>query len=502
MSSTEDRARAAMRAIAGTVNDAPPLQLRPAREPERAHPRPRIAGNGPRRPGTRAQGRWRPWLAPATAAAVVIALAISLVTVRDLPNGGAVAKGTGSSTTGSSTTGPSTTGPAGAPRYYVALKEVTETGAAQVGTLASSIVVGDSLTGRTLATFAAPARTTFQSVEAAADDLTFVVFAVTSSAASSSYLKGATLTGSWYKVSLAPGTAEPARLSRLPVTPWSWAAADNVYLASSPGQIYATALSQSGQELAVADIPDVAAADKPQNWVEVKVFSVATGRLLDDWTEDDPTAKLMTVAGASMAGVPFGTSPLTWVDGDRGLTLATSHDVSDAVTGTVRRLNLAGTGTVRRLKLAGPTAASLVANSTVVWSGTLTWNDGCFSVDAWPPQLSADGSALTCLQIEMPESTPGHVDFGTVQLAPGTSTSVAPTVVYRAPIPPEKQTGGIDSDVLWVSSSARTLIVELVPGGNLSPPRSADFGVVSQGKFTALRMPTSLASSSTAQIAF
>jgi len=75
-------------------------------------------------------------------------------------------------------------------------------------------------------------------------------------------------------------------------------------------------------------------------------------------------------------------------------------------------------------------------------------------------------------------------------------------VVYRASIPPEKQTGGIDWDVLWVSPSARTLVTELVPGGNLSPPRSADFGVVSDGQFTALRMPTSLAASSVAEIAF
>jgi hypothetical protein len=66
MSTTEERARAAMRAIAGTVDDAPPLRLGPAAgelsSPARAPRRPR---------GSARQRRWQSWGAPLTAAAMV-----------------------------------------------------------------------------------------------------------------------------------------------------------------------------------------------------------------------------------------------------------------------------------------------------------------------------------------------------------------------------------------------------------------------------------------------
>ena len=44
MTTTEDRARAAMRAIAGTVNDAPPLRLAAATDPTQVPDEVRPAG--------------------------------------------------------------------------------------------------------------------------------------------------------------------------------------------------------------------------------------------------------------------------------------------------------------------------------------------------------------------------------------------------------------------------------------------------------------------------
>jgi hypothetical protein len=67
----EDTA-AAMRELARTVTNAPPLRLAP-------RPEERALRQAPR--------RWRLWAAPLTAMAAVIVLAISLVTIRDISNG-------------------------------------------------------------------------------------------------------------------------------------------------------------------------------------------------------------------------------------------------------------------------------------------------------------------------------------------------------------------------------------------------------------------------------
>ena len=467
MSREEDLIRSTTHAIASTVSEVPPLRLEravdstlsPARTPRRAR------GGGRR--------HWWSWGAPLAAAAVVVALAIALVVIRDMPNDGVVSPNPANST-----------GPGGAPRYYAALKDLpvkTKTPTAQIGSAQIGVVVGDSVTGKALATFAPPAHTTFQSVTAAADDRTFVVFAVTSS--TGSFLPGvkegipaaksvATLTGSWYELRLTPSTAHPATLTRLPVKPWSWPAS-STYANPAPGQIIATALSQSGRELAVADFPDIPAAKKQTpNWHEVKVFSVATGRLLHDWTEDNATARMETVVADTIATVPVGTPSLTWIDNDRAVAFATSYDTDGTVLGTIRRLDVSG-----------PASGNLMTDSTVIWSGTVPWNQskGCFQVDDWPPLISADGTTISCMTWDMPAKTPGHVDFDTYPLVTGRQ----PVLNYRATILPENKTGGLNAGVLWVSPSADTLIVTW-GGPGLKPATGSHFGVISHGKFTPL----------------
>ena len=464
MSREEDLIRSTTRAIASTVREVPPLRLEPAAGG------PRSPASAPRRPRRGHWRNWWSWGAPLTAAAVVVALAIALVVMKDIPNeGGVPSKAT-----------TSTAGPGGAPRYYVALEAAGKALAKEDG-VQYGIVVGDSLTGKTLATFAPPSNTTFQSVTAAADDRTFVVFAVTSS--TGSFLPGmkkgvpvaqsiATLTGSWYELRLAPGTAHPASLTRLPINPWSWPDS-STYANPAPGQIIATALSQSGQELAVADYPDSPAAkNHTPNWHEVKVFSVATGRLLHDWAEDNATTRMETVVATTMATVPVGTPSLTWIDNDRAVAFATSYDTDSTVLGTIRRLDVSG-----------PPSGNLMTDSTVIWSGTVPWNQsrGCFQVDDWPPLISADGTTINCMTWDMPAETLGHVDFDTYPLVAGRQ----PTLDYRGTILPENQTGGLDANVLWVSPSADTLIVYW-GGPGLKPSTGAHFGVISHGKFTPL----------------
>jgi hypothetical protein len=467
MSREEDLIRSTTRAIASTIREVPPLQLDPAADELGANA---VAPGRPR--GSGRPRRWWSWGAPLIAAAVVVALAVSLVLVKDIQNGGAVPKHPATAT-------PS--GPDGAPRYYAALKPVSLTLQAQLNGVQEAVYVGDSVTGKTLATFKPPARTTFQSISAAADNRTFVVFAVTSSTGTfmPRMKQGvpvaksiATLTGSWYKLRLAPGTAHPASLTRLPIQAPSWP--DSSGSGSlAPGQIFFSAVSGSGQELAVADIPDIPQAKKlTGDWHEVRVYSTSTGELLRDWTEDNPATRLGGVMTSTFATVPTGTSALTWIDGDRAVALATSYDKGGTVTAMIRRLDMAG-----------PANASLLTEGTVMWSGTLPWNQskGCFNVDNWPPMLSADGTAISCLTYDMPAKTPGHVDFDTYPLVPGRQ----PVLNYRATILPENKTGGLSASVLWASPSADTFIVAW-GGPSLTPATDSHFGVISHGKFTPL----------------
>jgi hypothetical protein len=474
MSREEDLIRATTRAIASAVREVPPLRLEQApdelRSPARA-PRGLRGGGRPR--------GWRSWGVPLLAAAVVVALAITLVIVKSIPNGATVPVNSPTSTAGLD----------GAPRYFAVLQPLAGT----ANITKDSIVIGDSLTGKTLATFAPPVHTIFQSVTAAADDRTFVVFALTSANGTFgiSPRNGPAITGRWYEVRLAPGTAHPASLALLPIKPQTWVYPPTVhdFFQVAPGEVFATALSQSGLELAIADIPAGrgASASAIAHSQEVKVFSVATGRLLDDWTTDD--AAIAVPADWTWPDQPV--SPLTWIDGDRALALATSHEVlpSGAVTGTVRRLNVAG-----------PASGDLIADSTVLYSGALTANgqDGCYAIIYWPPLVSADGKTISCAnEVELTPSR-NSVAFDTDPL--GTPPAIKPRFDYR--VTPSRPLAGPLS-VLWTSPSGDTLIgVWGEANGTgitaLEHGASGHVGVISHGKFTALRFPSSLTSSTSA----
>ena len=469
MSSVEDRVHAAMSAAADLaaqeIRSAPPLRL-----PSEPSP-------GKRR--ARTPRRWIRWGPPLTAAAVVVALAVSLVTIRDIQNGPAV-PGKGSASAAAPVTIPHFTGETGGvPRYYVALKPLDGSGH-------NAIVVGDSVTGKMLAAFAPPAKTTFQDVSAAADNRTFSVVALTSPTGNFGFINGhATLTASWYQVRLSPGTARPATLTRLPIKTVSWVTPSHPEINPRPGQIFATALSGSGQELAVADIPDIPAANAtPRDWQEVKVFSVATGRLLRDWIGHDPTSNLSTAVSVTFSGIPMGTPDLTWIDGDQSIALATSYQAAKTQGGASQTV----TGMVRRLNLAGPANGNLIADSAVLWSGTLSGAGGCLGA-GWPPQLSADGRTLTCVT----GYGSGSLSFDTEPLAAGTTASTRPTVAYQVKAKQVETDGWLETDFLWVSPSADEFIVQWVSGGtDLVLPDNAAAGVVSLGKYTPLRIPKSI----------
>ena len=126
----------------------------------------RAAGAGrPRRSRARPPRRWPGWLVPIAAAAAVIAVAATLVTVRGVQ--------TADPSSPAPATSPSVDVSSAMPAYYVQL------GAFKTGTVGHpDAVVADDRTGRVLATVKAPAGLVFEGVAGTVDDRTFVLNAV------------------------------------------------------------------------------------------------------------------------------------------------------------------------------------------------------------------------------------------------------------------------------------------------------------------------------------
>jgi hypothetical protein len=281
VTTTEDRARAAMRAIAGTVHDAPPLPLAPGQDPvpgrdiasaadeTRSGPPgagqsgPAERGRGLRRPGgaarpaSRGRGhRRRSLLAPVAAAITVVAVAVTLAIIRDIPNG-RVATSPPPAASASPANGPATAPTAAGnrpgdqdapPEYYVAWIQADS----------PYLVVGNTFTGQAVTTVKAPDGVSLGTVYGAAgDDRTFVV--------TGDRLHGPDAGTAWFLLRIAPGSSAPARLTPLPVP-----------VRQSPAGV---ALSPDGATVAVA---------LPGSPATLRVYSVATGALLREWSTTAP----------------------------------------------------------------------------------------------------------------------------------------------------------------------------------------------------------------------
>src|SRR5215469_5281973 len=235
MNGIEDQARAAMLAIAATVEDAPPL--RGAQAPDAPVLQPQ-QGRGW---GTR---RVRTWIGPVTAAAAVLALAISLVIIRGIPNGRVAPPA----------------GPAlvvgGVPRYYVALDQWTLNNPAP-----AKVVVGDTFSGPlfTLGPFPGGGAV---SVTAAADDLTFVV---ATAAGHHQFPNVRIPPTAWYLIHITPGSRPSATVRALPIA------------SSGAGWVTSMALSPDGNKLAMIGTQGTQGV--------VRIYSVGTGAVLHTWAE-------------------------------------------------------------------------------------------------------------------------------------------------------------------------------------------------------------------------
>lgn len=322
-----------MDALTGLVDGAPPLRLPP---PPGAASRRRWRAPSPRR-------RWASWLAPAAAAAAVIALAAALVIARDAPAGEPAGQPIPS-------VPPVPGTPAGVPRYYVAIPG--DMANAPVG--APAAVVGDTFTGKRLATLPAPAGWKFVSVAGSADDRTFVV-----GAEYNPQPPGVPLATRWYLIRVTPGAA--ATLRQLPIP------------ALADGQTFAMGLSPDGTRLAMMGTARRTAV--------LRIYSVATGAVLRSWSSPLPAGAISVAEGDAVS----------WTGDGRQVAFLSFLSIRSS------RMD------IRMLKVGDP-GHDLVADSRVIWSAAVPGNFdatatrpfGCGGVFSPSVLVAGDGKTVVC----------------------------------------------------------------------------------------------------------
>jgi hypothetical protein len=468
----------AMRELASTVTDAPPLKL---------SPRPRTRASRPfRAPRPFGRRSWQLWGVPLAAGVAVVALAISPVVIKDLRSGPVVVAPPGPATV------------SGVPPYYVTLYSppgptstsppiptatpssqptgapctVGSPGCSAEAAGGTDLLVGDTLTGAKLAVVAPPKGASFYGVTGAANDRTFVVDTYASGSVSDFALPR-----TFYRLEIVPGAKSPVQLTRLP-------------LPSMTGT-FAMALSQSGTELAVARMSSKLNDD--ETWLQI--YSVATGRLLRSWSTDNP---YVFERGADvMSDSNYG---LTWVDGDRAVDFPYNYQS----TGPLTTIKIAGRTFRRRLftrHLAVRTlnvsasGGNLIADSRILWSEVPPETDGYSSGGCSESQdalVSADGETVMCTSSYGPDTgrpagkiVPWHLGWlATSVAAPKTARPVYAFTI-DAPIGAQ---GWLFA--LWSNASGTTMIGSWYFGTSQTPP--VHFGVMSHGTFRALPVPPTI----------
>jgi hypothetical protein len=457
MNSIEDQVRAATRAEASALREVRSLRL-----PPRAEPRPAARW---RRPGVRRPRRWRLWLAPVTAAALVVALASSLVIIRDSSNGRVVHP----------------TGPApvagGVPPYYVTLYRppagkapvpCTTESASCTSAAPAELLVGNTLTGATVATVSPPTGATFHGVTGAADDRTFVVDTISAAGPS-----GDCFARTFYLLKITPGAAPPARLRKLPIPRLAC--------------VDAIALSESGRELAVAGFAQRGSLSLLQ------IYSVTTGKLLRAWSTRD---RAVFETGTDVTDDL--NRGLGWVDGDRAVAFPSMQSQAlGTQVETLRTVDVTSGG------------GELIEDSRVVWSMTSSPDDpdpsGC---EPYQTQLiSGNGQTVVCISIEGPGSWGSLIPaaklgrFRLAWLAYSASVpKAAPRTLYSvtsdAPI-----LAGFRLGELWTNASGSVVIgYRSAWNGRVEQPEL--FGVIGGGAFRPLPTPPTIRVGSPSAIAW
>jgi hypothetical protein len=471
----EDQIKAATRAEAATLREVRPLRLTP---------RPATRGSRLSRPF--GQRGWRLWGVPLAAAVAVVALAVALVVIKDLPNGPA---------------GPPSVGPAtvsGVPPYYVTLyngpsqstqtatptptRTATPTGQPTTAPCivgspgcpagaggGTDLLVGDTLTGAKVAVISPPAGAQFYGVTGAADDRTFVVDTYNSGSVSDFALPR-----TFYRLQIVPGAKSPVQLTRLP-------------LPSMTG-MFAMAVSQSGTELAVARMSSK--LNDQETWLQI--YSVATGRLLRSWTTDN--GYVFERGADVMSDSNYG---LAWVDGDRAIDFPYNWQSRGALTTiklrgrTFRFAPITRHVGVRTLDVSA-SDGNLMTDSRILWSQVPPETDGYSSGGCGQYQdalVSPNGKTVLCVADYGPDTDrPAGkiVRWNLAWLAYSVTAPNTARPVYAFTVNAPVSSGGW-LYALWSNPSGSTVIGSWYFGTSQTPP--VHFGVMSNGTFRALPVP-------------
>ena len=418
--SIEDRVRTATRAGASLIRDVRPLG---APAPVRLRRRP---GPAPR--------RWVNWGVPLAAAAAVVAIALTLVAIRQPGTPSPAARGSGSAV------------PANVPRYYAAGAFGSPPG--HYGPL----IVGDDRTGKVIDTVSPPPGFVFTNVRGTFDDRTFVVQAAvnednTAPLGSPPY--------TWYLLRIAPGSAHPYQLTKLPIR-----------LPSNVSFAGAYALSPDGRELAVE-------SDGSTGNLALGIYSVSTGAQLRAWTGPIQITEALAV------------HTLSWLDGGRQLVFSAST-AGSAHYLQLRALDVTGAGT------------DLVAGSQALLTVDNPATSRCASL-----QITPDGETAVCATGTGSAADPsgnagcanGALRFTAFPLPADPSGKLA-RVLYEYPGPCQDGT----SSTLWTDPSASSIIgvTQLSKGGK----ESYQVGVITGGRFRPLNIAKIVAPGVYADLAF
>jgi hypothetical protein len=431
VSSLEDEIRDALRSQAAWLQEVRPLSLTPADQHElRAVP-----------PASRA--RWlRGWRAPAAAAAVILLVAATLVTLKSLQNEHAApvaSRGT-------------VVGPPGTPRYYVSLGPAGRTGKQR----GWGITASDARTGQAIGTIPLPQGEALSgAVSGAADDRTFAVTASIGQTPISGDISRTVFGPAlWEMVHIHPGSGDPVQVTKLPIT------------SAAAGRVSAIGLSGDGTELAAVSVAG-------QSYT-LRVYAVATGRLRHSWSATIVTPR----------SDPDPVTDLSWV-GDSTVAFAVTYN--PRVREEVRTVDIGAAGT------------GLLTDSRVVWSQYVPGPRGDVYQESTPqacstPFLTGNGKTVVC-----GASTYSARDkrLTATWLAYPLATPTRPRVIGRIIQPKDVSSFTPPNSVEWTNAAGTEVIgqwrpqVITYPGGTKTWSSMDYSGIVNGGTVRPLTAITS-----------